>query len=63
MSFYNGLPTEAAENRLALMHAMKILIELQENVRPQEDLQGAIKMDINRIKEWMPRLEAAMKQA
>jgi len=63
VAYYNSLPTEATENRSALMQAMKILIELQENVKPQADLQGAIRMDLNRIKEWMPRLEAAMAQA
>jgi len=62
-NYYNSLPVEDTEKRPALMEAMKMLIELQENVRTQADFQGAVRMDLNRIKEWIPRLKTAMAHA
>jgi hypothetical protein len=62
-NYFNNLSTEEQEQRLSLVAAVQMLVEMRENIMPNEDVDGELKMNLASMKEWMRRLETARVQA
>jgi hypothetical protein len=63
VNYFNSLVPEERERHPALITAMQALVEMRENIMPDEHFDGELKMDLASAREWMQRLETARGQA